>query len=195
MAVSGATPARVHSADERQPLHVRMILPRASRSNLTQLIQIPMTISDRAAMVPLAELVACAPGTNTPSIFHKNLDPVVYVVGETAGRAPAEAIIDMQDRLKQQPLPAGIRVEWAGEGEWKITLAVFRDLGIAFGAALIGIYILLSLQTGSFLMPVLIMMAIPLTLIGILPGFWILNLITGGQVGGYDSLVFSPRPA
>jgi multidrug efflux pump subunit AcrB len=189
MAVSGATPARIHSAGERQPLHVRMVLPRQSRSNLTRLIQIPM-VSDQGAMVPLAELVHVHQVRNTPSIFHKNLEPVVYVVAEVAGRAPAEAVIDMQLRLRQQPLPEGIRVEWAGEGEWKITLAVFRDLGIAFAAALIGIYILLSLQTGSFLLPVLIMMAIPLTLIGILPGFWLLNIITGSQVGGYDSLVF-----
>ena len=96
-----------------------------------------------------------------------------------AGRAPAEAVLDMQKKLKQNQPPAGIRVDWAGEGEWQITLRVFRDLGIAFGAALIGIYVLLIAQTHSFFMPLLIMMAIPLTLLGIMPGFFLLNLISG----------------
>ena len=72
-------------------------------------------------------------------------------------------------------VPDGIRVDFAGEGEWKITLDVFRDLGLAFAAALVGIYILLVAQTGSFVIPVVVMMAIPLTIIGIMPGFWLLN--------------------
>lgn len=189
MAVGGTTPAQVHQENERQPLHVRVILPRASRSNSATLTQIPLTTPD-GQIVPLAELVEVRRVVNEQPIFHKNLDPVVYVTADVAGRAPAEAIIDMQGRLKQNPLPAGIRVAWAGEGEWKITLRVFRDLGIAFAAALVGIYILLILQTNSFLMPVLIMMAIPLTLIGIMPGFWLLNIITGREIGGFDSLVF-----
>jgi len=63
-------------------------------------------------------------------------------------------------------------------------------MGIAFAAALVGIYILLIINTNSFFMPALIMMAIPLTLIGAMPGFWILNLITGGTVGGFKDPVF-----
>jgi multidrug efflux pump subunit AcrB len=63
-------------------------------------------------------------------------------------------------------------------------------MGIAFAAALTGIYILLIVQTGSFFMPLLIMMAIPLTLIGAMPGFWLLNLITGKTVGGFADPVF-----
>jgi len=87
-------------------------------------------------------------------------------------------------------LPAGTRVRWNGEGEWKITLEVFRDLGIAFGVALIGIYFLLVYQTGSYAMPLVLMISIPLTLIGILPGFWLLDLISGGRVGGYPNPTF-----
>jgi multidrug efflux pump subunit AcrB len=189
MAVGGVTPARVHEEDERHPLHVRMILPRQARSNLSRLTQIPMTTAD-GQMVPLAELVDVRQVVEEQTIFHKNLQPVVYVIAEMAGRAPGEAIIDMQRRLAEKPLPAGIRAEWAGEGEWQITLQVFRDMGIAFAAALAGIYILMIIQTNSFLMPVLIMMAIPLTLIGIMPGFWLLNLISGGQIGGYEDLVY-----
>ena len=107
-----------------------------------------------------------------------------------AGRAPAEAILDMQSRLEKDSMPAGIRVEWAGEGEWEITLRVFRDMGIAFVAALIGIYILLIIQIGSFSMPLLIMTAIPLTIIGIMPGFWFLNLVTNRPIGGFENPVF-----
>jgi multidrug efflux pump subunit AcrB len=179
----------VHQDQERQALHVKMVLPRAQRSSISGLNRIPMVASD-GRMVPLGELVEVRRIPNEQTIYHKNLEPVVYVTAEMAGRAPAEAIIAMQSKLAENPLPEGIRAEWAGEGEWKITLRVFRDLGIAFAAALIGIYILMILQTNSFFMPVLIMMAIPLTLIGIMPGFWLLNLVAGGEVGGYRDLVF-----
>ena len=107
-----------------------------------------------------------------------------------AGRSPAEAVLDMQAYFKENPLPDGFKIVWSGEGEWKITVDVFRDLGIAFGAALVGIYILLVIQTHSFSMPLIMMMAIPLTLIGIMPGFWLLNVLTNRPVGGYDNPVF-----
>ena len=87
-------------------------------------------------------------------------------------------------------LPPGFEVEWAGEGEWKITLDVFRDLGLAFGAALIGIFVLLMFQTRSQMLPIVIMLAIPLTMIGIMPGFWLLNLLVDRPVGGYPNPVF-----
>jgi multidrug efflux pump subunit AcrB len=188
IAVSGTTPATVHVPDERQPLRVRIILPRSRRSSVPDLIQVPVA-SASGAMVPLAELVEPVIRERAQPIFHKNLERVVYVVAEMAGRAPAEAILDMQSRLADDPLPEGIRAEWAGEGEWKITLRVFRDMGIAFAAALMGIYILLIIQTESFFMPLLLMMAIPLTLIGAMPGFWLLNLFAG-PVGGFENPVF-----
>ncbi len=87
-------------------------------------------------------------------------------------------------------LPPGIHVNFAGEGEWRITLNVFRDLGLAFGAAMVGIYVLLIAQTGSFLLPLIIMLAIPLTIPGVMPGFWVLNLLTAHIVGGYRDSVF-----
>ena len=190
LAVGGDGSTIVHMPDERQPLLVKLILPRKSRSALSALTQIPIAAPD-GSMVPLAELVKAVKKPAGQTIYHKNLDPVVYVLAEVAGRAPAEAILGMQKRLAcEKPLDPGIRVEWAGEGEWKITLRVFRDMGIAFAAALMGIYILMIIQTGSFFMPLLIMMAIPLTLIGILPGFWLLNIVAGNVVGGYDDLIF-----
>ena len=87
-------------------------------------------------------------------------------------------------------MPPGTSVRWNGEGEWKITLDVFRDLGIAFGVALAGIYFLLVAQTGSYAMPLVLMISIPLTLIGILPGFWLLGVVAGGPVGGFPNPIF-----
>ncbi|MDA3785670.1 MAG: efflux RND transporter permease subunit, partial [Deltaproteobacteria bacterium] len=161
-ALSGATPATVHVADERQPLLVKTRLPREKRSSTTSLSQIPMK-SATGQMVPLAELVDIAYVPTDQPIYHKNLKRVAFVLAEMAGRAPGEAILDMQQRLATEPLPEGMAAVWTGEGEWEITLRVFRDMGIAFAAALLGIYILLTLQSSSFFMPLLIMMAIPLT--------------------------------
>lgn len=189
IAISGITPATVHTPGERQALMIRVVLPRDKRSGIHTLSQIPIKTAS-GSMVPLAEITDIVRVPEEQPIYHKNLDRVVYVMGEMAGRAPAEAIIDMQQRLEKNPLPKGIFVEWAGEGEWKITLRVFRDMGIAFAAALIGIYILLILQTNSFFMPMLIMMAIPLTLIGAMPGFWLLNVLTGETIGGFENPIF-----
>src|SRR5262249_44751467 len=152
------------------------------------------------------------------TIYHKNLERVAYVFGETAGRPPAECIVDiMADRMEQNALanegektdavgngfvsvheakaiqqrtyfssgsgiawsvPAGIRVDFAGEGEWRITLDVFRDLGLAFGAALLMIYVILVAQTQSFVLPIIVMMAIPLTVLDVMPGFYLLNALS-----------------
>jgi multidrug efflux pump subunit AcrB len=150
----------------------------------------------------------------------------VYVFAETAGRPPADVVVDvLADRApspantgsmigssggvaESQPrpvenrtffrsgsevvwnVPDGIRVDFAGEGEWKITLDVFRDLGLAFGAALVAIYILLVAQTGSFVIPGIVMLAIPLSILGIMPGFWLLNAVAGASVGGYADPIF-----
>ncbi len=187
-AVSGTLPATLHRPTERQPLVIRTVLPRDQRSGIIALSQIPVKTA-AGKMVPLAELVKPLQVPIEQTIYHKNLERVVYVQADTAGRAPALAIWDMQRKLKNTPVPKGTRVKWDGEGEWKITIRVFRDMGIAFAAALTGIYILLVINTGSFFMPVLIMMAIPLTILGIMPGFFLLNL-AAGPVGGYENPVF-----
>jgi len=188
-ALSGGNPATVHRRGERQPLPVKIILPRAKRSGIVSLSQIPVKAQD-GKMIPLGELGTFKKVPEDQPIYHKNLERVVYVFGEMAGRAPAEAILDMQKRIDHQPLPDGLRAEWAGEGEWKITLSVFRDMGISNMVALLGIYTLLVIQMNSFLMPLLIMLAVPLTLIGIMPGFWLLNLLLADPVGGFDNPIF-----
>lgn len=87
-------------------------------------------------------------------------------------------------------LPPGFTVDFAGEGEWKITLDMFRDLGLAFGAALVAIYILLVAQMRSFVIPLVVMLAIPLTVLGVMPGFWLLNVLSAHHVGGYLDPVY-----
>ncbi len=93
-------------------------------------------------------------------------------------------------RSRPPPLAPGYRVDYAGEGEWKITVQVFRDLGIAFAGALVGIYILLVLQTSSYTLPLVIMVAIPLTMIGVMPGFALLNFFFAGKVQGFADPIY-----
>ena len=126
--------------------------------------------------MPLSELGTANVESDGQPIFHKNLQRVSYVVASMAGRSPVEAVFDLNDTLAERPLPEGYTAELAGEGEWKITVDVFRDLGLAFAAALVMIYVLLVGQTGSLSVPLVMMIAIPLTVIGIMPGFWLLNL-------------------
>ncbi|SMF30189.1 efflux RND transporter permease subunit [Desulfovibrio gilichinskyi] len=190
LALSGMVPATVHVDGERTPLPVKLILPRVRRSDAGTLSQIRVKTVDGKS-VPLAELGKLVEVNQQQPIYHKNLKRVVYVFAEMAGRAPGEAVLDMQSKLKADPLPPFIWSEWAGEGEWQITLDVFRDLGIAFAAALVGIYILLIVETGSFGMPLLIMSAIPLTLLGIMPGFWLLNVIGSDNVAGMVGEAFA----
>lgn len=186
--VSGRKAATVHEEGERQPLDVKIILPRARRSSANSLSEV--TVRNREGfLIPLGELGSFMEVPEDQPIYHKNLERVVYVFAETAGRPPGEAVLDMQKAVGEA-LPQGLRVQWAGEGEWKITLDVFRDLGIAYGVAMLGIYILLVLQMQSFAMPLLIMSAIPLTVIGVMPGFWVLNRLFASPVGGFPDPVF-----
>ena len=188
-AVGGLVPAQVHLPGERQPLNIRLILPVSERSGIVRLSQIPVKGMD-GNMVPLAELATFKTVNDDQPIYHKNLEKVLFVTAEMAGRAPAEAVLSMQSRLKKIDLGEGIRVNWSGEGEWDITIRVFRDMGIAFAAALVGLYLVLVIQAGSVTMPILIMVAIPLTLLGIMPGFFILNLISGETINGFKNPIF-----
>ena len=92
-------------------------------------------------------------------------------------------------------VPPGISVAWWDEGEMRLTINIFRDLGVGFAGALLMIYIVLSYQTGSFLLPVVVMLAIPLMVIGVLPGFWLLNVFGTHPVGGFPDPFFFSSPA
>ncbi|TWU43244.1 Multidrug export protein AcrF [Novipirellula aureliae] len=214
--LSGHKATVLHTPDEVEPLWIELRLPRANRSSLAELKQIYIQ-GESGQAVQLGSLGQFRETIEDKSIYHKNLKRVVYVYAEVAGRPPADAIVDVEwDRASDvrgvdsdaspRPLskrswlslgggvpwgvPNGYHVEWAGEGEWDITLDVFRDLGLAFGAALIGIFVVLMFQTGSRTLPLLIMSAIPLSMIGIMPGFWGLNAIMNQPVGGHPNPVF-----
>ncbi len=189
-AVSGAHLGDLRVEGERQPLNMILRLDYEDRHNLEKLSE--LTIKGRnGSAVPLAELGQFSPDSAELPIMHKNLERVVFVTAECVGRAPGEMILQTQlQTLKNEPLPESLRVKWAGEGEWEITLRVFRDLGLAFAVALLGIFLLLIIQTNSVSLSLVMMCAIPLTIIGIAPGFWLLNLIAGTKVGGYSSPIF-----
>ncbi|MCB1101993.1 MAG: efflux RND transporter permease subunit, partial [Kiritimatiellae bacterium] len=174
---------------EQRELPIILQLPRSMRSDINRLKTIG--IKGRAGnMVQLGELGTFEETTREQTIFHKNLKRVAYVTAEMAGRGPAYAVLSLGRTLKQNPLPPGMTVDWKGEGEWKITVDVFRDLGLAFAAALLAIYVLLVYETKSYALPGIIMLSIPLTMIGIMPGFWLLNLLVNRPIGGFDNPVF-----
>ncbi|NJD07150.1 MAG: efflux RND transporter permease subunit, partial [Methylococcaceae bacterium] len=190
VALGGGNAGSVHVESERLPLAITVRLPRAQRSAAADLLALRVKAAD-GAMIPLGELGEAVPERVDPTIYHKNLKRLNYVTAEMAGRSPVEAVFDWWDIEKAKPLPAGYSVDLAGEGEWKITVDVFRDLGLAFGAALLMIYVLLVAQTGSLSMPLIIMVAIPLTIIGIMPGFWLLNLFTSPVAGFANPILFT----
>jgi multidrug efflux pump subunit AcrB len=174
----------------------------------------------REASIPVVRLGELGGFRSVPAeraIYHKDLRRVAYVYAEPLGRAPAEVAADIAADLapgggaaatagEPRPLwrrtylangggipwslPPGTQVDWLGEGELEITRDVFRDLGIAFGVALLGIYGILIYQTGSYAMPLILMISIPLTLIGIMPGFWLLSALGGEEVGGFANPTF-----
>jgi multidrug efflux pump subunit AcrB len=191
VALAGGTAGMLHVPGERLPLEIRLRLARAERSSLPELLNTKVR-SSGGALIALSELGTVAPESGEPVIHHKDLERVAYVIGDSVGRSPVEAIIDLYADFADHPLPKGFRAELSGEGEWKITAAIFRDLGLSFGASLIMIYVLLVVQTGSLSLPAIMMIAIPLTIIGIMPGFWLLNLLFTENIAGFaDSIYFT----
>ncbi len=189
IALGGRSAGVVHTPSEQNELAIVLRLPRAQRSDVASLAK--LTVKGRGGRsVQLGELGRFEEGVYDKTIFHKNQQRVVYVMAEMAGRGPAYAVLSLQSHFRKNPLPEGIRIDWRGEGEWKITLDVFRDLGLAFSVAMLAIYVLLVYEMGSYLLPVIVMLSIPLTMIGIMPGFWLLNVFWNHPVGGYANPVF-----
>lgn len=189
ISLEGVTAGILHAEAEQNELPIILRLPREARSNAELLKKIKIK-GMTGSQVELGELGSFEEGPEDKTIYHKNQQRLVYVTAEMAGRAPAYAVLSLQSYFKDHPLPQGIEIKWNGEGEWKITLDVFRDLGLAFSAALFGIYVLLVYETLSYLIPIVIMLSIPLTMIGIMPGFWLLNFLVNKPVGGFDNPVF-----
>ena len=187
--VLGAKPSSLMIDNEVRPVDIELRLPRHERALEADLMQL-MIAGANGQKVFLSDLGTFVDTTIEQPIYHKNLQPVVYVFGDTAGLPPPNAVLELEKKLEHVSGLKDIMVDWSGEGEWFITIRVFRDLGIAFGIAVLGIYILLLYQTKSYLLPAIQLIALPLSVIGILPGFWLLNLLTTHPVGGWANPVF-----
>jgi multidrug efflux pump subunit AcrB len=187
--IAGATPGRLGLPNEVNPLFVKLRFLREDRAQQANLEQLMLNGAGGEG-VYLMDLGTFQDAIIDQPIYHKNLRPVVYVFGDTSGLPPPDAVLELSDEVAKDPQLKGFDIVWSGEGEWDITLRVFRDLGIAFGVAVLGIYILLMYQTQSYLLPAIQLIALPLSVIGILPGFWLLNLITAHPVGGWEDPVY-----
>jgi multidrug efflux pump subunit AcrB len=201
IAVGGESVDLLHVPREKEDVNIVLQLPLASRTSPEELLALRVRSGDANALpepgsttgvpplIPLRELVTIEPTITDKSIYHKNLMPVTYVIGDVAGvvESPVYAILKMNQALRGldtrefggsgaklkilnavQPFtdqePA---IKW--DGEWHITIEVFRDLGLAFAAVLVLIYILMVGWFRSFLTPMIVMVVIPFSLVGILP--------------------------
>ena len=191
LAVSGQAVDLLHLPREKEDVDIVLQLPRASRTIPEELLalRVRSDVNPSAPLVPLRELVKVEQTTVDKSIYHKNLMPVTYVIGDVAGvvESPVYAILNMNKALKAldtrefggsgaalkvfnavQPFTDDQpSIKW--DGEWHITIEVFRDLGSAFAACLVLIFVLMVGWFRSFLTPLIVMMAIPFSLVGIMP--------------------------
>ena len=177
----------------REPTYIVMQVPLAIRSQISRLNNLPI-MTAYGHTVPLTELGRFLKVQEDPVIFHKDLRGVEYITGEMEGRlgAPIYGMYKVEDMLEKYKTPDGVTMtgmpmgligppeddhqsgfEWGGE--WTVTYETFRDMGIAFMAALVLIYGLIVWEFKNFTLAGLIMAPIPLTLIGIIPGHWLLG--------------------
>ncbi len=201
IAVGGLSVDLVHQPREKEDVNLVLELPRSARTSPEELLALRVRSGDANALpepgaatgapplIPLRELVTIEHTLADKSIYHKNLMPVTYVIGDVAGviESPVYAIRRMNQALRaldtrpfggdgsplkiyNATLPfTSQRPAMKWDGEWHITIEVFRDLGLAFGACLVLIYVLMVGWFRSFLTPMIVMMAIPFSLVGILP--------------------------
>jgi multidrug efflux pump subunit AcrB len=191
IALDGAVGGLAHMPAEKEDMPIFFQLPRSERSSPSDLQNLKVT-GFNGKLVPLSEITHPQPSVQPPSIYRKNLKRVVYVTGDVAGReeSPIYAILRVDQDLSKMAPPSGANgipvymahqplstaaysVKW--DGEWQVTYEVFRDLGIAFAAVLVLIYILVVAWFQSFKTPLVIMAPIPLSLVGILPAHWLMG--------------------
>ncbi len=187
--LQGADVTYAHVGRERYPIPVRLELPVADKSKIERLLELEVR-SEGGARVPLSELAQVRTAEWDRTIYHKDLLPVAYVMGDMAGRldSPLYGMFDLVGQIGRQP-PGGAAVaqrfisqpddpnmsaiKW--DGEWQITYETFRDMGLAYSVGLVLIYLLVVAQFGSYALPLIIMAPIPLTIIGVMPGHALLG--------------------
>lgn len=190
--VSGFKIGRLHEPQARQPVDIIVRLPKPDRSDLQQILELRVA-GHNGRQVPLGSLVQAKKVINQKPFNDKDQHPVVYVSGDMLASTPVNAVLAIRHELNGKTLPNGVhlttgnlhftaqqpddmsRYQLFWGGEMRLTLDVFRDLGTAFIVALMLIYLLLVGYYRSFIMPLLVMGAIPLTVIGVFPGHWLLN--------------------
>ncbi len=190
VASGGISAGLLHVDSEKQDIPLTVRLDRSSRSDLDRLKSLKLT-GRQGQQVALGELVHQTLSVEDKSIYHKNLMPVTYVTADIAGEieSPVYAVLALGPKIDEIKIPQGYQIEqhmaalptdsdrysmkW--DGEWHITYEVFRDLGIAFAAVLILIYGLVVGWFQSFLTPLIIMAAIPFSLVGIVPAHGLLH--------------------
>jgi len=204
IALNGTGVGLLHLEKEKEPVELFLRMPLEKRADIEALKSIGMP-TPAGAMVPLSELVKRQDGLEEKTIYRKNLKNVTYVLGDVAGteESPVYAIMKMKETIEKMKLPEGYGLKqystvqpWLEDaysmkwdGEWHITYEVFRDLGLAFAAVLILIYVLIVAWFKNFITPLIIMAPIPLTLVGILPGHWIFGaFFTATSMIGFIAL-------
>jgi len=187
IAQAGADVGLLHDGGEPEDVLIRLRLPISQRAQPTKLLPIPVCAAGHC--VPLGEVVRIEQGVGEKSIHRKNQLPVVYVTGDVAGaeESPIYVILALNEKIRayvpeghetpldvlniRQPFST-LKPSMKWDGEWHISYEVFRDLGIAFAVVLVLIYALVVGWFRSFRTPLIIMAAIPFSLVGILPAHW-----------------------
>jgi len=188
--LAGEAATYMHDAS-RYPAPVMLQLPEESHGNLDALLQLGVRGAS-GKLVRISELVTVSDTVREQPVYHKDLLPVNYVVGDMAGKldSPLYGMFQMRSEIAKIQTPGGgpmveyfIRqpddatrdyaLKW--DGEWQITYETFRDMGAAYAVGLILIYLLVVAQFGSYLIPLIIMAPIPLTIIGVMPGHALLG--------------------
>jgi multidrug efflux pump subunit AcrB len=180
--LAGLDAGAVHMELEKEPVPIRFRIPSALRTGPADIRNVPFTTPQGRQMV-LGDIAEVRRVTAAKPILHKDQYPVVYVTGELATTSQVYAVLAMWNHLRTHELPSGVKLtqyfmadpdttgyalRW--DGEMRLTLDVFRDLGAAFAVAVILIYLVLVGYYRSFMTPLIVMGAIPLTVIGVLPG-------------------------
>jgi multidrug efflux pump subunit AcrB len=185
--IGGYEAGTVHIHGEREPVAIRFQIPSANRVEQSDLEKI-FLLTAQGRKVSLSEIASIREFIADKPILHKDQVPVVYVTGELASTSQVYAILKMKKYLEENPLPGDIELvqkfvsppatgeytlRW--DGEMRLTIDVFRDLGLAFAVALVLIYLVLVGYFQSFMLPIIVMGAIPLTMIGVFPGHAIMG--------------------